>query len=67
VQSKLNCEVLWDDLAFEVRWAVAGDSVVLQLVSKLGKCNYICMSVLESLGKVAFLQPCFFEINAMLK
>jgi hypothetical protein len=36
-QSKLNCEVLWDDLAFEVRWAVAGDSVVLQLVSKLGK------------------------------
>jgi hypothetical protein len=39
VQSKLNCEVLWDDLAFEVRWAVAGDSVVLQLVSKLGKCS----------------------------
>jgi hypothetical protein len=37
VQSKLNCEVLWNDLAFEVRWAVAGDSVVLQLVSKLGK------------------------------
>lgn len=36
-QSKLNCEVLWDDLAFEVRWAVAGDSIVLQLVSKLGK------------------------------
>jgi hypothetical protein len=36
-QSKLNCEVLWDDFAFEVRWAVAGDSVVLQLVSKLGK------------------------------
>jgi len=37
LQSKLNCEVLYDDLAFEVRWAVAGDSVVLQLVSKLGK------------------------------
>lgn len=36
-QSKLNCEVLWDALAFEVRWAVAGDSVVMQLVSKLGK------------------------------
>jgi hypothetical protein len=37
IQSKLNCEVLWDELAFEVRWAVAGDSVVMQLVSKLGK------------------------------
>lgn len=37
LQSKLNCEVLSDDLAFEVRWAVAGDSVVIQLVAKLGK------------------------------
>ncbi|KAJ8715830.1 hypothetical protein PYW07_010312 [Mythimna separata] len=35
VQSKLNCEVLHDELAFEVRWAVAGDSIVLQLVAKL--------------------------------
>lgn len=37
LQSKLNCEILHDDLAFEVRWAVAGDSIVLQLVAKLGK------------------------------
>lgn len=37
LQSKLNCEVLHDDLAFEVRWAVAGESIVIQLVSKLGK------------------------------
>lgn len=37
LQSKLNCEILYDDLAFEVRWAVAGDSIVLQLVAKLGK------------------------------
>lgn len=36
-QSKLNCEVLYDDLAYEVRWAVAGESIVVQLVSKLGK------------------------------
>lgn len=36
-QSKLNCEVLHDDLAFEVRWAVAGESVVIQLVAKLGE------------------------------
>jgi len=37
LQSKLNCEVLYDDLAFEVRWAVAGESIVVQLVAKLGK------------------------------
>lgn len=36
-QSKLNCEVLDENLAFEVRWAVAGESIVLQLVAKLGK------------------------------
>ncbi|KAI9580439.1 hypothetical protein GQX74_010847 [Glossina fuscipes] len=35
VKSKLNCEVLYDDLAFEVRWAVAGESIVVQLVAKL--------------------------------
>lgn len=40
LQSKLNCEVLYDDLAFEVRWAVAGESVVVQLVAKLGKFKY---------------------------
>ncbi|KAG8288287.1 hypothetical protein J6590_021052 [Homalodisca vitripennis] len=38
-QSKLNCEVLHEELAFEVRWAVAGDSVVVQLVAKLGRQN----------------------------
>jgi hypothetical protein len=37
LQSKLNCEVLHDELAFEVRWAVAGESVVIQLVAKLGE------------------------------
>lgn len=38
-QSKLNCEVLHDELAFEVRWAIAGESAVIQLVAKLGKVN----------------------------
>lgn len=37
LQSKLNCEVLDDTLAFELRWAVAGDSIVVQLVGKLGE------------------------------
>ncbi|CAG4973267.1 unnamed protein product [Colias eurytheme] len=41
VASKLNCEVLHDDLAFEVRWAIAGDSIVLQLVAKLEEGEYM--------------------------
>ncbi|XP_043479485.1 protein Skeletor, isoforms B/C isoform X1 [Leptopilina heterotoma] len=40
-QSKLNCEVLEDSLAFEVRWAVAGDSIVIQLVGKLEDGQYM--------------------------
>ncbi|XP_026829942.1 protein Skeletor, isoforms B/C isoform X3 [Ooceraea biroi] len=40
-QSKLNCEVLEDSLAFEVRWAVAGDSIVVQLVAKLDNGQYM--------------------------
>ncbi|XP_017786521.1 PREDICTED: protein Skeletor, isoforms B/C-like isoform X1 [Nicrophorus vespilloides] len=44
-QSKLNCEVLHDDFAFEVRWAVAGDSIVLQLVSKLENREYMSFGV----------------------
>ncbi|XP_045532789.1 protein Skeletor, isoforms D/E isoform X1 [Pieris brassicae] len=44
-QSKLNCEVLYDDLAFEVRWAVAGDSVVIQLVAKLEDGEYMSFGI----------------------
>ncbi|KAM3958654.1 DM13 and DOMON_DOH domain-containing protein skeletor isoform 2-T2 [Aphomia sociella] len=44
-QSKLNCEVLHDDLAFEVRWAVAGDSIVLQLVAKLEDGEYMSFGI----------------------
>ncbi|XP_030753218.1 protein Skeletor, isoforms B/C isoform X2 [Sitophilus oryzae] len=40
-QSKLNCEVLNDKLAFEVRWAIAGESIVLQLVAKLDDREYM--------------------------
>jgi hypothetical protein len=48
LQSKLNCEVLYDDLAFEVRWAVAGESVVIQLVAKLGELVFCLLLVLGS-------------------
>lgn len=44
-QSKLNCEVLHDELAFEVRWAVAGESIVIQLVAKLDDNEYMSFGV----------------------
>ncbi|XP_023290274.1 protein Skeletor, isoforms B/C [Orussus abietinus] len=44
-QSKLNCEVLEDNLAFEVRWAVAGDSIVVQLVGKLETNEYMAFGL----------------------
>ncbi|XP_041985351.1 protein Skeletor, isoforms B/C isoform X2 [Aricia agestis] len=44
-QSKLNCEVLLDELALEVRWAVAGDSIVLQLVAKLEDGEYMSFGI----------------------
>ncbi|XP_068625418.1 protein Skeletor, isoforms D/E-like [Battus philenor] len=44
-QSKLNCEVLHDELAFEVRWAIAGDSVVLQLVARLEDGEYMSFGI----------------------
>ncbi|XP_011185921.1 protein Skeletor, isoforms B/C isoform X2 [Zeugodacus cucurbitae] len=47
-QSRLNCEVLYDDLAFEVRWAVAGDSIVIQLIAKLDRNEYMSFGVSKS-------------------
>ncbi|XP_045474822.1 protein Skeletor, isoforms B/C isoform X2 [Harmonia axyridis] len=44
-QSKLNCEVLQDSTAFEVRWAMAGDSVIIQLVAKLDEREYMSFGV----------------------
>lgn len=40
VQSKLNCEVLSADRSFEVRWAIAGPKIVVQLLAKLGECCF---------------------------
>lgn len=37
-QTKLNCEVLYDNLGFELRWVMDGDDIVMQLVGKVGKC-----------------------------
>ncbi|XP_018007875.2 uncharacterized protein LOC108665610 [Hyalella azteca] len=44
-QTKLNCEVLYDDLALEVRWAVAGESIVMQLVGRVADSEYMSFGV----------------------
>lgn len=36
-KTKLNCEVLYDDLGFELRWVMDGDDIVMQLVGKVGQ------------------------------
>ncbi len=33
-QSKLNCEILDAEKGYEVRWAIAGKSIVTQLVAR---------------------------------
>lgn len=43
LQSKLNCEVLDADLGFEVRWAVAGESIVVQLLARLGETFFLLL------------------------
>ncbi|XP_063596023.1 protein Skeletor, isoforms B/C-like [Penaeus indicus] len=50
-QTKLNCEVLWDDLAFEVRWAVAGESIVMQLVGRIDNGQYMAFGPSGSLTR----------------
>nr|XP_045605289.1 protein Skeletor, isoforms B/C-like isoform X2 [Procambarus clarkii] len=50
-QTKLNCEVLWDDLALEVRWAVAGESIVMQLVARISDGQYMSFGTSGSLTR----------------
>jgi len=44
-QTKLNCEILDADSGFEVRWAVAGSSVVTQLVAKYVIQYFLCENI----------------------
>jgi len=44
-QSKLNCEVLDDSMGYEVRWAIAGKSIVTQLVARLGDGQYMAFGL----------------------
>ena len=44
-QSKLNCEVLDDSMGFEVRWAIAGKSIVTQLVARVSDQQYMAFGL----------------------
>jgi len=44
-QSKLNCEVLDDQIGLEVRWAIAGQSIVTQLVARLEDGQYMAFGL----------------------
>lgn len=44
-QSKLNCEVLDENIGYEVRWAIAGKSIVTQLVARLGEEQYMAFGL----------------------
>ena len=44
-QTKLNCEVLDSSQGFEVRWAIAGKSIVTQLVAKLDDGEYMAFGL----------------------
>jgi len=44
-QSKLNCEVLDESIGFEVRWAIAGKSIVTQLVGRLNDGQYMAFGL----------------------
>ncbi|GIX68217.1 hypothetical protein CEXT_170361 [Caerostris extrusa] len=41
LEYKLNCEVLRDDLGFEVRWIMDGEDIVMQLVARLEPNEYM--------------------------
>lgn len=44
-QSKLNCEVLDESIGYEVRWAIAGKSIVTQLVARLNDEQYMAFGL----------------------
>ncbi|XP_021961187.1 protein Skeletor, isoforms B/C [Folsomia candida] len=46
-QSKLNCEVLHEDAAFEIRWSVveSGETIVFQLVGRLDNGKYMAVGL----------------------
>ncbi|KAG9510585.1 Protein Skeletor, isoforms D/E, partial [Fragariocoptes setiger] len=44
-ENKLNCEILYDDLGFELRWVLDGDDIVMQLVGKIEPGEYMAFGL----------------------
>ena len=44
-ENKLNCEILYDDLGFEIRWVLDGDDIVMQLVGKIEPNEYMAFGL----------------------
>lgn len=44
-ESKLNCEVLSAPLGLQLRWSLAGDSIILQIVGNMGSDMYMAFGV----------------------
>lgn len=45
LENKLNCEMLNDDLGFEVRWVINGDQLIMQVVSKIDSNEYMAFGM----------------------
>lgn len=44
-ENKLNCEILYDDLGYEIRWVLDGDDIVMQLVGKVEPGEYMAFGL----------------------
>lgn len=44
-ENKLNCEILYDDLGYEIRWVLDGDDIVMQLVGKIEPGEYMAFGL----------------------
>lgn len=44
-ENKLNCEILYDELGYEIRWVLDGDDIVMQLVGKIEPNEYMAFGL----------------------
>ncbi|GFS78254.1 hypothetical protein NPIL_520601 [Nephila pilipes] len=51
LEYKLNCEVLRDDLGYEVRWIMDGEDIVMQLVARLEPNEYMAFGLSKNDSK----------------
>ncbi|CAB3367209.1 Hypothetical predicted protein [Cloeon dipterum] len=53
--SRLNCQVLHESSEFEVRWALAGESAVIQLVGKIDSGDYMAFGLSGDVSKTKMI------------